>query len=93
MNYLLYLMFRCDRGCDEKFEKFGNFVETKHTLQSMHCSPSKQKELKSTKLITGRDAEGNNGPLAFPPARLVFFQRTPARLVVVHWRPPRERPM
>ena len=66
-------MFRCDRGCDEKFEKFGNFVETKHTLQSMHCSPSKQKELKSTKLITGRDAEGNNGPLAFPPARLVFF--------------------
>ena len=24
-------MFRCDRGCDENFKKFGNFVGTKHT--------------------------------------------------------------
>ena len=31
MGHLLYLMFRCDRGCDGKFEKFGNFVGTKHT--------------------------------------------------------------
>ena len=31
MCHLLYLMFRCDRGCDGKFEKFGNFVGTKHT--------------------------------------------------------------
>ena len=29
MDYLLYLMFRCDRRCDGKF---GNFVGTKHTL-------------------------------------------------------------
>ena len=28
MDYLLYLMFRCDSGCDGKF---GNFVGTKHT--------------------------------------------------------------
>ena len=32
MNYLLYLIFRCDRRCDRKFGKFGNFVGTKHTL-------------------------------------------------------------
>ena len=32
MGYLLYLMFRCDRRCDGKFGKFGNFVVTKHTL-------------------------------------------------------------
>ena len=28
MSHLLYLMFRCDRGCDGKF---GKFVGTKHT--------------------------------------------------------------
>ena len=28
MSYLLYLMYRYDRRCDEKF---GNLVETKHT--------------------------------------------------------------
>ena len=33
MGHLLYLMFRCDRGCDGKFGKFGNFVGTKHTLK------------------------------------------------------------
>jgi len=32
MGHLLYLMFRCDRGCDGKFGKFRNFVGTKHTL-------------------------------------------------------------
>jgi len=31
MGHLLYLMFRCDRGCDGKFGKFGIFVGTKHT--------------------------------------------------------------
>ena len=31
MGHLLYLMIRCDRGCDEKFGKFGNFVVSKHT--------------------------------------------------------------
>ena len=29
MDHLLYLMFRCDKGCDRKF---GNFVGSKHTL-------------------------------------------------------------
>ena len=32
MDYLLYLMFRCDRRCDGCDGKFGNFVGTKHTL-------------------------------------------------------------
>ena len=32
MSYLLYLMFRCDRRCDECDGKFENFVGTKHTL-------------------------------------------------------------
>ena len=31
MGHLLYIMFRCDRGCDGKFGKFGNFVGSKHT--------------------------------------------------------------
>ena len=31
MGHLVYLMFRFDRGCDGKFEKFGNFVVSKHT--------------------------------------------------------------
>ena len=31
MGHLLYLIFRCDRRCDGKFGKFGNFVGTKHT--------------------------------------------------------------
>ena len=35
MGHLLYLMFRCDRGCDGKFGKFGNFVGTKHTLEQI----------------------------------------------------------
>ena len=31
-------MFQCDRGCDGKFVKFGNFVGTKHTLTTFwHC--------------------------------------------------------
>ena len=30
MNHLLYLIFRCDRRCDEKFEIL---VGTKHTLE------------------------------------------------------------
>ena len=43
MGHLLYLMFRCDRGCDGKFGKFGSFVGTKHTcvrfhLQVLMCS-------------------------------------------------------
>ena len=35
MSYLLYLMFRCDSECDGKFEKFGNFVGSKHTLSQL----------------------------------------------------------
>ena len=31
MDYLLYLMFRCDKRCDGCDGKFGNFVGTKHT--------------------------------------------------------------
>ena len=31
MNYLLYLMFRCDRRCDGYNGKFENLVGTKHT--------------------------------------------------------------
>ena len=47
MDYLLYLIFRCDRRCDGCDGKFGNLVGTKHTpyhlppifLQSLHlCS-------------------------------------------------------
>ena len=33
MCYLLYLMFRCDRRCDGCDGKFGNSLETKHTLR------------------------------------------------------------
>ena len=35
MSHLLYLMFRCDRGCDGKFGKFGNFVGSKHTQEEV----------------------------------------------------------
>ena len=31
MDYLLYLMYRCDRRCDRCDGKFGNLVGTKHT--------------------------------------------------------------
>ena len=33
---MLYLIFSCDRGCDGKFRKFGNFVGSKHTLRRPH---------------------------------------------------------
>ena len=36
MGHLLYLMFRCDRGCDWKF---GNFVGTKHTHYDLFHAP------------------------------------------------------
>ena len=32
MDYLLYLIFQCDRRCDGCDGKFGNLVGTKHTL-------------------------------------------------------------
>ena len=38
MGHLLYLMFRCNRGCDGKFGKFENFVASKHT-QCCACPP------------------------------------------------------
>ena len=41
MGHLLYLMFRCDRGYDGKFGKFGNFVGTKHTLVGVYRRESK----------------------------------------------------
>ena len=34
MDYLIYLIFRCDRRCDGKF---GNFVGTKHTQRDNPC--------------------------------------------------------
>ena len=38
MSYLLYLIFRCDRGCDGKFGKFENFVGTKHNPDQDTCN-------------------------------------------------------
>ena len=40
MDYLLYLMFRCDRRCDGCDGKFGNFVGTKPTLGLGTTRPS-----------------------------------------------------
>ena len=34
MDYLLYLMFRCDKRCDGCDGKFGNLVGTKHTYET-----------------------------------------------------------
>ena len=54
MSHLLYLMFRCDKGYDGKFGKFGNFVGTKHTLsvyRGGHHSRKQRKVCTSPKTV------------------------------------------
>ena len=66
MGHLLYLMFRCDRGCDGKFGKCGNFVETKHTHRTSRKYRTDRRRVRQVilTLFEGRRGRGGHRPTA-----------------------------